>query len=90
MWVVEMRDYPNGPPRRAESAGNSTSDDTSEALGRVVVLEDKNRDGFFETSTVLRIISCLGLEFSYGKTERSSLRPESLSFCAIEMVIFER
>ncbi len=37
-------------PRRV--CRHSTSDDTSEALGRVVVLEDKDRDGFFETSTV--------------------------------------
>ena len=54
MWVVEMRDYPNGPSRTVankEPEGNSTSDAAAEALGRIVVLEDKNRDGFFETST---------------------------------------
>jgi putative membrane-bound dehydrogenase-like protein len=37
MWVVEMGDYP-------------TEDDAPKS--RIVVLEDKNRDGFFESSTV--------------------------------------
>lgn len=37
MWVVEMGDYP-------------TEDDNPKS--RIVVLEDKNRDGFFESSTV--------------------------------------
>ncbi|MCY2982961.1 MAG: c-type cytochrome [Planctomycetota bacterium] len=37
MWVVEMRDYP-------------TEDDAPKS--RIVVLEDKNRDGFFESATV--------------------------------------
>src|SRR5262245_15761621 len=35
LWVVEMRDYPNGP------AGQ----------GRIRILEDKDGDGFFETAT---------------------------------------
>jgi putative membrane-bound dehydrogenase-like protein len=39
MWVVEMRDYPLGPP-----AGGRP-------LSRIRVLEDKNGDGRFETAT---------------------------------------
>lgn len=39
LWVVEMRDYPNGP---AEG---------EDPNGRIVILEDKDHDGFFETST---------------------------------------
>lgn len=35
LWVVEMRDYPNGPPGQ----------------GRIRILEDKDGDGFFETAT---------------------------------------
>jgi putative membrane-bound dehydrogenase-like protein len=40
LWVVEMRDYPNGPLKGQPP------------LGRVKVLEDKDGDGFYETSTV--------------------------------------
>ena len=40
LWVVEMRDYPNG-PKTGEKPG-----------GRIRVLEDKDGDGFYETSTV--------------------------------------
>lgn len=40
LWVVEMRDYPNGPKPGEKPAG------------RIRILEDKDGDGFFETSTV--------------------------------------
>ena len=40
LWVVEMRDYPNGPAKGQPPAG------------RIRVLEDKDGDGFFETSTI--------------------------------------
>jgi putative membrane-bound dehydrogenase-like protein len=40
LWVVEMRDYPNGP------------DKGKPPLGRIRILEDKDGDGFFETSTI--------------------------------------
>ncbi|MGE0606810.1 MAG: PVC-type heme-binding CxxCH protein [Pirellulales bacterium] len=40
MWVVEMRDYPNGPA------------DGSPPLSRIVVLEDRDDDGFYESSTL--------------------------------------
>src|SRR5437773_2459603 len=40
LWVVEMRDYPNGPGRGKKPEG------------RIKVLEDKDGDGFYETSTV--------------------------------------
>src|SRR5262249_24645762 len=40
LWVVEMRDYPNGPGRGKKPEG------------RVKILEDKDGDGFYETSTV--------------------------------------
>src|SRR5262245_27738446 len=40
IWVVEMRDYPNGPKKGEPPAG------------RIRVLEDKDGDGFFETSTI--------------------------------------
>src|SRR5229473_618070 len=40
LWVVEMRDYPNGPAKGEKP------------LGRIRVLEDKDGDGFFETSTI--------------------------------------
>jgi putative membrane-bound dehydrogenase-like protein len=40
LWVVEMRDYPNGPAKGQP------------AEGRIVVLEDRDGDGRFETSTV--------------------------------------
>jgi putative membrane-bound dehydrogenase-like protein len=39
LWVVEMRDYPNGPPAGAA------------AEGRIQVLEDRDGDGFFEQAT---------------------------------------
>jgi putative membrane-bound dehydrogenase-like protein len=39
LWVVEMRDYPNGP------------DKGKPPMGRIRILEDKNGDGFFETAT---------------------------------------
>ncbi len=41
MWIVEMRDYPNGPTSSSEPA-----------KGRVVVLEDMNKDGQFEQRSV--------------------------------------
>jgi putative membrane-bound dehydrogenase-like protein len=40
LWVVEMRDYPNGP-----APGEKPQ-------GRIKILEDKNGDGFFETSKI--------------------------------------
>jgi putative membrane-bound dehydrogenase-like protein len=40
LWVVEMRDYPNGPGKGEKP------------LGRIRILEDKDGDGFFETSTI--------------------------------------
>src|SRR2546426_3195320 len=40
LWVVEMRDYPNGPAKGEKPAG------------RIRVLEDKDGDGFYETSTI--------------------------------------
>jgi putative membrane-bound dehydrogenase-like protein len=40
LWVVEMRDYPNGPGKGEKP------------MGRIRVLEDKDGDGFFETSTI--------------------------------------
>jgi putative membrane-bound dehydrogenase-like protein len=40
LWVVEMRDYPNG-PRTGEPPG-----------GRIKCLTDRDGDGFFETSTL--------------------------------------
>jgi putative membrane-bound dehydrogenase-like protein len=39
LWVVEMRDYPNGP------------DKGKPPMGRIRILEDKDGDGFFETAT---------------------------------------
>ncbi len=38
LWVVEMRDYPNGPPKGQLSQG------------RIRILEDRDGDGFFERS----------------------------------------
>jgi putative membrane-bound dehydrogenase-like protein len=40
LWVVEMRDYPNGPKRGEKPAG------------RIRILEDRDGDGFFEHSTI--------------------------------------
>src|SRR5262245_41096072 len=40
LWVVEMRDYPNG-PAKGQPPG-----------GRIKILEDKDGDGFFETSHI--------------------------------------
>ncbi len=40
LWVVEMRDYPNGPAKGEKP------------MGRIRILEDKDGDGFFETSTI--------------------------------------
>ncbi|MBI1914012.1 MAG: HEAT repeat domain-containing protein [Planctomycetes bacterium] len=40
LWVVEMRDYPNGPGRGKKPEG------------RIKILEDKDGDGFYETSHV--------------------------------------
>jgi len=40
LWVVEMRDYPNGPAQGAPP------------LGRIKLLQDKDGDGRFETATV--------------------------------------
>lgn len=40
LWVVEMRDYPNGPKPGEKPQG------------RIKVLEDRDGDGFYETSSV--------------------------------------
>jgi putative membrane-bound dehydrogenase-like protein len=40
LWVVEMRDYPNGPGKGQPPQG------------RIRILEDRDGDGFFETSTI--------------------------------------
>src|SRR6266542_339007 len=40
LWVVEMRDYPNGPGRGKKPEG------------RIKILDDTDGDGFYETSTV--------------------------------------
>src|SRR6476660_2033144 len=40
LWVVEMCDYPNGSKKGEKPAG------------RIKILEDKDGDGFFETSTI--------------------------------------
>jgi len=40
LWVVEMRDYPNG-PKPGEKPG-----------GRIRILEDRDGDGVFETSSI--------------------------------------
>ena len=52
MWVVEMRDYPHGPP------------DGEEPLSRIKVLEDQDGDGRFETSRVFadKLLFATGLQ----------------------------
>jgi putative membrane-bound dehydrogenase-like protein len=50
LWVVEMRDYPSG------AAGGNP------AKSRISLLEDRDGDGFFETSTVFAD----GLHFATG------------------------
>src|SRR5438034_11689321 len=40
LWVVEMRDYPNGPAKGQPPEG------------RIKILEDRDGDGRYETSTV--------------------------------------
>ena len=40
LWVVEMRDYPNGPPKGEKP------------LGRIKILEDKDGDGRYESARV--------------------------------------
>ena len=51
LWVVEMRDYPNGPP-----AGQPPE-------GRIRILDDRDGDGFYETSSVFadRLLFANGL-----------------------------
>src|SRR5438270_14093343 len=51
LWVVEMRDYPNGPPKGQPPQG------------RIRVLEDRDGDGFYEHSTVFadRLLFANGL-----------------------------
>src|SRR5205809_3173133 len=53
MWVVEMRDYPLGNPERG-----------GEPLSRIRVLEDKDNDGRFETSTTFaeKLLFVTGLQ----------------------------
>jgi putative membrane-bound dehydrogenase-like protein len=50
LWVVEMRDYPNGPAKGQPPQG------------RIRILEDRDGDGFYETSTVF----AEGLLFANG------------------------
>src|SRR5947209_8388695 len=50
LWVVEMRDYPNGPPPGQPPEG------------RIRILEDRDGDGFYEHSTVF----AEGLLFANG------------------------
>ena len=52
MWVVEMTDYPNGPPKDAPP------------LSRIRLLEDKDRDGVYETATVFadKLLFATGLQ----------------------------
>jgi putative membrane-bound dehydrogenase-like protein len=50
LWVVEMRDYPNGPGKGKPPEG------------RIKVLEDRDGDGFYETSTIF----AEGLLFANG------------------------
>lgn len=50
LWVVEMRDYPNGPPKGEPPQG------------RIRVLEDRDGDGYFEQSRVF----AEGLLFANG------------------------
>lgn len=50
MWVVEMRDYPNGPP------------DGGRPLGRINVLEDADGDGVYDRATLFAD----GLPFATG------------------------
>src|SRR5205807_10588342 len=51
LWVVEMLDYPNGPAKGQQPAG------------RIKVLEDRDGDGRYETSTVFadRLLFANGL-----------------------------
>jgi len=53
MWVVEMRDYPLGNPNKG-----------GEPLSRIRVLEDKDNDGLFETSTTFaeKLLFATGLQ----------------------------
>src|SRR5687768_13483256 len=44
MWVVEMRDYPLGPPPSTDHSGG-------EPLSQIRVLEDRDGDGRFESAT---------------------------------------
>lgn len=50
LWVVEMPDYPNGPPQGGKPAGT------------IKILEDQNGDGVFDRSTVF----ASGLLFANG------------------------
>src|ERR1043166_5526410 len=51
LWVVEMRDYPNGPPKGQPPEG------------RIRILEDRDGDGFYEHSPVFadRLLFANGL-----------------------------
>ncbi len=53
MWVVEMRDYPLGNPEKG-----------GEPLSRIRVLEDKDNDGLFESSTTFadKLLFATGLQ----------------------------
>lgn len=52
MWVVEMTDYPNGPPKDAPP------------LSRIRLLEDRDQDGKYETATVFadKLLFATGLQ----------------------------
>src|SRR5262245_34740828 len=59
MWVVEMRDYPLGNPSNV--SGNPSG---GEPLSRIRVLEDKDADGRFESSTTFadKLLFVTGLQ----------------------------
>ena len=61
LWVAEMRDYPLGPIKKKD--GNRTEKD-AEPLSRIKVLEDRDGDGRFETSTVFadKLLFVTGLQ----------------------------
>ena len=51
LWVVEMRDYPNGPRPAGFKKADKARRQRPAGLSRIRVLRDKNRDGFYETAT---------------------------------------
>jgi len=66
LWVVEMRDYPNG-PKRPPGAPDGTprpAGSPPAGMSRIRVLEDRNRDGFFETARTFadKLLFATGLQ----------------------------